>query len=149
MKKLLLPPVLPALFTTIGAVVHFTLWRVEPLSAPWNFISGNIIVGIAVIMAVASISAFRSKGESLDVAKPTQNLVSDKIYATSRNPVYLSFLIFIVGIGCILNSLTIILAIIPSFAVLNWYTIPREERYLKRKLGAEYEEYLTKVRRWL
>lgn len=144
-----LPPAFPIVFTIIAAVIHGTLWSVEPLTYPWNYISGSIILVIAVIMGFSSAFAFRRHGESLNVGKPTHKVVSDGIYSTSRNPVYLAFILAIFGIGCFANALAIILAIIPAFAVLNWYTIPKEERYLRSKLGHEYEEYTQRVRRWL
>ena len=150
MKRFLrLPPAFPIVFTVVAAVVHATLWSFEPLTTPWNFVSGAIIIGIAALLGFSSAVAFRRHGESLDVGKPTVKVVSDGIYATSRNPVYLGFILAIFGIGCFANSLAIMLAAIPAFAGLNWYTIPREERYLRNKLGQEYEEYANRVRRWL
>ena len=149
MKFFRLPPVPPALFTIIAAVVHATLWAFEPLNEPWHLISGGIIIAIAIIMFVASVVAFRRRGESFDVGKATKEVVTSNMYASSRNPAYLAMLIAIFGIGCCTNSLAIMLAIIPSFVVFNWYTIPREERYLRRTLGAEYRRYTEQVRRWL
>ena len=150
MKRFLrLPPALPILFTVVAAIVHATLWSFEPLTSPWNYISGTVIMTIAVVMGISSSMAFRRHGESLDVGKPTQNIVSDGIYSTSRNPVYLGFILVILGIGCFANSLAIMIASVPVFVGLNWYTIPREERYLRNKLGHEYEEYMKRVRRWL
>lgn len=144
-----IPPVPPAIFTAIAAVIHSTLWSFEPLTEPWHLISGSIIIVIAIVMFVASLLAFRRHNESFDIRKPTQRLVTDGIYASSRNPAYLAFLIAIFGIGCAANSLAIMLATIPSFAVLNWYTIPWEESRLRRTLGHRYEEYTKRVRRWL
>ena len=149
MKFFRLPPVPPALFTIIAAVVHATIWQFAPLREPWHLISGGIIIAIAIIMFVASIMAFRRRGESFDVGKPTKAVVTDGMYASSRNPAYLAMLIAIFGIGCTANSLSIMLAVLPSFVVFNWYTIPREERYLRRTVGTEYARYAERVRRWL
>ena len=144
-----IPPVPPAILTVIAGIIHSTVWAFEPLTEPWNLISGGVIIAIAVIMFSASLEIFRRHRESFDIRKPTQYLVTEGIYATSRNPAYLAMLIAIFGIGCVANSLVIILAVIPSFAVFNWYTIPWEEGRLRRTLGYEYEEYTKKVRRWL
>ena len=149
MKFLRLPPVPPALFMVIAAVVHATIWQFAPLREPWHLISGGIIIAIAIIMFVASIMAFRRRGESFDVGKPTKAVITDGMYASSRNPAYLAMLIAIFGIGCAANSLSIMLAVIPSFVVFNWYTIPREERYLRRTVGTDYTRYSERVRRWL
>ena len=144
-----IPPVPPAILTVIAAVIHSTIWYFEPLAEPWHLISGAIIIVIAIIMFVSSLAAFRRHRESFDIRKRTENLVTDGICATSRNPAYLAMIIGIFGIGCAANSLAIMLATIPSFAVFNWYTIPWEERRLRRTLGFKYDEYTKRVRRWL
>ncbi len=148
MRRILLPPVLPALFTLLGAVVHRGTWRVEPLPDPWPAVGGVFIV-TAVAMAVIAFIVFRRHDESLDLRKPTRRLVSEGVYGVSRNPVYLAFLVFIAGLGCANNSAAILVAVLPAFAALNWYTIPHEEAYLRRKLGSEYDEYAARVRRWI
>ncbi len=149
MRRFLLPPVLPALFTVLGAVVHRTVWRVEPLDAPWPAAGGAILLGAAAWLLVTAFRTFRRHDESLLVHKPTRRLVASGLYRWSRNPVYLAFLVFIAGIGCAANSAAILLAVLPAFAALNAYTIPHEEAYLRRKLGDAYNEYAAQVRRWL
>ena len=143
------PPLLPLLFFIISVALHLTIWRVQPLPQIWNLVIGTTVVLCAIAIAVSSFRSFKKRGESLAIHIPTQNLVSHGIYKISRNPVYLSFIIVAIGLGCIINSLAVILSAIPSFAALNWYTIPKEERYLRRKLGEEYKDYCRRVRRWL
>ena len=87
--------------------------------------------------------------ESLDLRKPTRRLDSAGPYRLSRNPVYLAFVVFIAGLGCANNAGAVMLAVVPAFAALNRYTIPHEEAYLRRTLGADYDEYAARVRRWL
>ena len=149
MRRILLPPVLPALFTIAGAVVHGDAWRVEPLPAPWHLPIGGILMLTALALAVSAFRAFRRHDESLDVRKPTRRLVAEGPYRLSRNPVYLAFLVFIAGLGCANNAASVMLAVVPAFAALNWYTIPNEETYLRRKLGTGYDEYAATVRRWI
>ncbi len=149
MRRILLPPVLPALFTIIGAVVHRGPWRVEPLAGPWPLAAGGILMVTALGLAVSAFLVFRRHDESLDLRKPTRRLVSVGPYRISRNPVYLAFVVFITGLGCANNAAAVMLAVVPAFAALNWYTIPHEEAYLRRKLGAEYDEYAARIRRWI
>lgn len=150
MKKFFrVPPAFPILFTLIAGVIHSTIWAFEPLNAPWNFISGGFIIAIAILMFAVSVLTFRKHGESFDIRRPTSQLVTDGIYSSSRNPAYLAMMMMIFGVGCLTNSLAIILAIVPTFIAFNWYTVPREERYLNQNLGYEYEEYKNRVRRWL
>ena len=149
MRRILLPPVLPALFTLLGAAVHRGAWRVEPLPEPWPVVAGGVLLAAALGMAVNAFLVFRRHDESLDLRKPTRRLVSEGVYGMSRNPVYLAFLVFIAGLGCANNAAAVLLAVVPAFAALNWYTIPHEEAYLRRTLGAAYDEYAARVRRWI
>ena len=103
----------------------------------------------ALALAVSAFLVFRRHDESLDLRKPTRRLVSAGPYRISRNPVYLAFVVFIAGLGCADNAAAVMLAVVPAFAALNWYTIPHEEAYLRRTLGADYDEYAARVRRWL
>ncbi len=148
-RRVMMPPATPILLAVVAFIIDRTVWRTDPLGEPANLASGAFIIAIGVFIVVRSVSAFRKHHESLDVARPTQTLVTDGIYSTSRNPVYLSFLIFTVGFGCLANASALMFAVIPSFAVLNFYTIPIEERYLSRTLPRQYAAYTAKVRRWL
>ena len=103
----------------------------------------------ALGLAVSAFLVFRRHDESLDLRKPTRRLVAAGPYRLSRNPVYLAFVVFIAGLGCADNAAAVMLAVVPAWAALNWYTIPHEEAYLHRTLGATYDEYATRVRRWL
>ncbi len=149
MRRVLLPPVLPTLFTIAGAVVHRGAWRVEPLPASWPLVAGTILMVTALGLAVSAFLVFRRYDESLDLRKPTRRLVSAGPYRISRNPVYLAFVVFIAGLGCANNAAAVMLAVVPAFATLNWYTIPHEEAYLRRTLGADYDDYAARVRRWI
>ena len=149
MRRILLPPVLPALFTIAGAVVHRGAWHVEPLAAPWPLAASVILMLTALGLAVSAFLVFRQHDESLDLRKPTRHLVSAGPYRISRNPVYLAFLVFIAGLGCANNAAAVMLAVVPAFVALNWYTIPHEEAYLRRTLGTAYDEYAARVRRWI
>ncbi len=143
------PPVFPLLFLLIGVAVHYTGWHAEPLPQTWNLVIGAVFLLLAVGLAVTASRAFSNRGESLAIHIPTENLVSNSVYERSRNPVYISFLLLIIAIGCALNSAAALAATVPAFIALNWYTIPREEHYLRSKLGRDYEDYTKKVRRWL
>ena len=100
-------------------------------------------------MAVSAFLVFRRHDERLDLRRPTRRLVSAGPYRVSRNPVYLAFVVFIAGLGGANNAGAVLLAVVPALAALNWYTIPHEEAYLHRTLGATYDDYAGRVRRWI
>jgi protein-S-isoprenylcysteine O-methyltransferase Ste14 len=53
------------------------------------------------------------------------------------------------GIACWLNSIWVLGTLGAAMGLMTWVVIPREERYLERKFGAEYLQYKAKVRRWI
>ena len=48
-----------------------------------------------------------------------------------------------------MNSLGLLLALVPAVALMSFVVIPREERYLGMRFSSEYPSYKTSVRRWL
>jgi protein-S-isoprenylcysteine O-methyltransferase Ste14 len=81
--------------------------------------------------------------------KPTTAIVRRGPYRFSRNPIYLAFSIFQLGIASWVNSIWLIGTLIAAVAVMASIVIPREERYLERRVGADYLDYKRSVRRWL
>ena len=71
------------------------------------------------------------------------------VYRFTRNPIYLGFLLMVIGLP--LNSgLYSGIVIAPFFAVtMNRLVIEREEAYLEKKFKDVYTSYKSRVRRWL
>jgi len=79
---------------------------------------------------------------------PPERLVSTGPYASTRNPMYLGHIIFLIGLTLTLRSwfaasITVIVAIWFHLRVLD------DERKLTITLGQPYQSYLKSVKRWL
>jgi protein-S-isoprenylcysteine O-methyltransferase Ste14 len=121
-----------------------------------NMFWGNSILTICAI-AVCSVSlvwfglTLKVFGRSFRVGIDThtsEKLITNGTFSVSRNPIYLAFIIFFIGI--FLSYPNIISSV---FLVLITITIHRqilrEEKFLKDHYGNEYEEYSKRVRRYL
>lgn len=74
-----------------------------------------------------------------------EKLVTTGIYSKIRHPGYLGVILMYFGVAFLLQSLLpLVIAIILS--VLHILTALKEEEYLLRKFGKEYEAYMRKVR---
>ncbi len=85
------------------------------------------------------------KGTPVPVA-PTQKLIIDGPYRKRRNPMLLGTIIYCLGVGTILESITI--GLIMSCLILIFgtcYSKFIEERELWIRFGQEYEEYREKT----
>lgn len=95
--------------------------------------------------------SLRSFGDSFRVGIDDKNpdkLVTTGIYAISRNPIYVSFTFFFLGIFLIMP--TLIFMLIFLLAVLLFHRqVLREEKFLKSHYGEDYAQYCKKVPRYL
>ena len=110
---------------------------------------GSVLVVVAVVVFSYAIRTFQTAGTPVPGNKPTTVLVRTGPYRFSRNPIYLAFSIFQLGIAIWVNSVWLIATLIAAVALMVSVVIPREERYLERRFGADYVDYKRAVRRWL
>ena len=110
---------------------------------------GLVFMALAVALAGWAARTLRRHETDVRPWKPTTAIVTTGPYGLTRNPIYLAFALFQVGIGLWQDSLAIVLMVIPAVVATNRWVIAREEAYLARKFGEPYESYLTQVRRWL
>ena len=109
---------------------------------------------VAVAGAVTSalgVESFRRAGTTVNPLTPgaSSSLVRSGIYRVSRNPMYLGFLMLLLGWGIyVWNVLAFLL--VPAFLIyMNRFQIEPEERALTSRFGQEFIAYTIKVRRWL
>jgi protein-S-isoprenylcysteine O-methyltransferase Ste14 len=79
----------------------------------------------------------------------TTTIVRTGPYRFSRNPIYLAFVLFLLGLAVALNNLWLLVALAAFVSFISIIVIPREEQFLERNFHAEYCEYKATVRRWL
>ena len=85
----------------------------------------------------------------MPTSESTDVIVTGGPYAFSRNPIYLSMVLLLLGLGVWSNSLWFLALAAIAVLLLTYGVIIREERYLGRKFSAEYEAYRNRVRRWV
>jgi|SRR5689334_13014091 protein-S-isoprenylcysteine O-methyltransferase Ste14 len=142
------PPVL-ALLHIIAAYLLAWFLPLPFVVPPIVKYIGFALVVIGFLLGLGAVLAFRRARTTLDPYHPVSSIVTSGVYGFSRNPIYLGFLLMVIGIP--LNSGTywgIILA--PIFILLcNRLVIEHEEVYLGKKFGTTYIDYKSRVRRWL
>ncbi|HKB42555.1 MAG TPA: isoprenylcysteine carboxylmethyltransferase family protein [Gemmataceae bacterium] len=124
-------------------------WPTSFLPNPLAALLGSFLVVVAVVVFLYSVRKFRRAGTPVPGNKPTTAIVRTGPYRFSRNPIYLAFSVFQLGIASWVNSVWLIGTLLAAVAVMAWVVIPREERYLEARFGADYLDYKRSVRRWL
>jgi protein-S-isoprenylcysteine O-methyltransferase Ste14 len=125
-------------------------------AAPLPFVPGTLAVPLGaslIVVAIAlfaySVAKFRGAGTPIPARKPTTVIVRTGPYRFSRNPIYLAFSLFQLGIAIGINSLWLLVTLVGAVGLIHFVVIPREEQYLERRFGAQYSDYKNSVRRWL
>jgi protein-S-isoprenylcysteine O-methyltransferase Ste14 len=77
------------------------------------------------------------------------HLVTSGIYRFTRNPIYLGFLLVVIGISLDSGSYWGILLAPVLVILFNRFVIQPEEEYLASKFGDQFTSYKARVRRWL
>ena len=110
---------------------------------------GILIIILMSIIFFSSINAFNAHEEKLLPQTETNKIIKTGIYAYSRNPIYLCFVLFHFGMFLTFENTMYFLCSIGLFFWLNNFVIYEEEKYLKNKFGDEFERYCGAVKRWI
>jgi len=142
------PPIIALLYILIAIALGF----LKPIGLPVSRLIGNIGFAITCMGFLCGLFAFvefRKANTTLDPHGAVARVVSSGIYRFSRNPIYLGFLLIVIGLPLYCGSYWgLILA--PFFILtMNGLVIEREEAYLEKKFGGTYTAYRSRVRRWL
>ncbi|HEY7235016.1 MAG TPA: isoprenylcysteine carboxylmethyltransferase family protein [Gemmatimonadaceae bacterium] len=132
----------------LGLLVHL-FWPVRWLPASVSVPIGVVLVLVAGALFVSAVRTFRSANTPVPGNRPTTTVVRAGPYAFSRNPIYLAFTLCQLGLAAWVNSLGVLLTLLPALALMALVVIPREERYLEARFPSEYLPYKRAVRRWL
>ncbi len=143
-----LPPLIYGAALAIGLILQ--------VMYPIAFLPKQVTVWVGVALIVVSGVIVRAAFRALDRAKtpfdPSKAsiaIVTDGTFRYSRNPMYVAITLLYLGIASLVNTLWLVLFLVPLMVVIQRGVVAREERYLERKFGDEYLRYKRQVRRWV
>ncbi len=110
---------------------------------------GGALLALSLLLVVWGVWVLRAHGTSPQPHKPTLHIVQQGPFRFTRNPLYLSLLLLLAGIGVVMDSAWVCLAVPLLLCLLHIGVVHREEEYLTARFGGDYREYCRRVRRWL
>ena len=144
---LLLPPIIFLCAILLGIALNW-VWPLKFL--PRNVgLLGLLVTVCAVVLFLLSYWKFRVAGTSVRGSTSSTTIVRTGPYRFSRNPIYLAFILPVLGLSVWLNTLWLLVTLVPSVGIIAMVVIPREERFLERNFNDQYSSYKAQVRRWL
>jgi protein-S-isoprenylcysteine O-methyltransferase Ste14 len=142
------PPFFFIIPLLIGAVVEYSVPTSLLPTLP-SIIIGLLFSWASLPFFILSLKSFFKVKTTFDARKTTTYLVTTGVYKISRNPAYLSLVLLYIGISFLINSIWILILILPANYSVQKFCIEREEKYLESKFGNQYLNYKKQVRRWL
>lgn len=128
------------------------LWSLLPGPAlladplPWL---GLLPLAVGAWLNVTNALRFHRAGTNIDTFGQPNRMLTDGFFRWSRNPMYLGFVLMVVGVGILMGTLTpLLVAALFAVACDLWY-IRVEERAMQATFGNAYEAYRQKTRRWI
>ena len=113
-----------------------------------NFI-GLLFLLKSVFIFIISIRIFFAHKEKLPPSTSTNKIIKTGIYSYTRNPIYLAFVFFQIGMFLVFVNIYYFFSSLVLIIWLNFHVIKAEERYLEKKFNDEYLRYKNNVPRWL
>ena len=142
------PPVL-LLVCIVGGFIERLIVPARFLPEAWARPIGIPVVVISLALFGWSVMTMRRGGASIPTHTATDAIVSSGPFRLSRNPIYLSMMLLLIGIGCWANSIWFLTWMVLAVILLTVFVIKPEERYLEEKFGETYLSYNRSVRRWI
>jgi protein-S-isoprenylcysteine O-methyltransferase Ste14 len=149
---LFIPVMLLLVYTAVAS--SFSLPFPDVLIAP---LFENMLFSCAGVLAnVLGLAGFAlslmSFGNSFRVGIDNENpdeLITGGMFASSRNPVYVSFFFFFSGLTLLHLNIASIALLLCFFVPVVHNQVLREEEFMKKQYGEQYTKYCEKIRRYL
>ena len=112
-------------------------------------ISGIILIIISLIFFFLGFNIFKSYEENPVPTSSSNKLIKTGVFAYTRNPIYLSFVLFHFSMFLIFENVMYFITSLVLFVWIHNYVIIPEEIYLQGKFSDEYQRYKNAVKRWI
>jgi len=149
--KLLVPPPLVFLLVIIATYLSKLLVPATQINIPLMPNVGLAVAALGVLLALIAFASFLAKRTTVSPHHPEKSsaLVTDGVYAFSRNPMYLSLALIAGGTALMQAApLGLVFTVAAAWYITRFQIVPEEEM-LAEKFGDDYANYRAKVRRWV
>lgn len=147
--RVLAPPPLIVIAIIIAGTAAGLIRSLHFINGTARYAAGAVLLAVSLTIGLAAFAKIKGAGSNVEIRKPTTKIVTDGIYAYSRNPIYVGMVIFLFAVSVLLDNLWIMIFIPAFIIIMRRGVIEMEELYLGEKFGAEYTDYKKRVRRWI
>jgi len=143
------PPLAWGLAVTAGLTLNWLApLPLLPVDLPAGWLGAMVFVFALALIAWAIVTITRA-GSNVPTNLPTTTIVESGPYRFTRNPIYLGWLLGLIGLAIAFDNLWLLIMLVPFALVIRYGVVAGEEAYLEHKFGDVYRGYRSRVRRWL
>ena len=149
--ELKVPPPVVALFFGLLMWLLASLGGATAIPFGYRLGVAILVASIGVVFGFSAMAAFVRNKTTMNPTKPsaTASLVTGGVFRLTRNPMYLSLVLYLLAWAVYLSN-WLALLLVPLFVLyMDRFQIKPEERALSALFGPEYASYKARVRRWL
>ncbi len=145
------PPLIPLATLAIACGLQWwmPLGLIAGINLLWRIGAGAIAIIAGAFITISGRLALVRLGTNVNPLQPTTALATQGIFSLTRNPLYVGILPVMCGLALIFSLDWLLLLVAPSYFILHFCVIKREEHYLERKFGEDYRRYTARVPRYV
>ena len=126
-----------------------TRWDADPQPLALKILGGLVLAaGAALVLETTTRFALQGRGTPAPWAPP-ERFVERGSYRFVRSPMYLGVILLVVGQGLLLGREILFAWAAAAWLIFTAFLAFYEEPQLRRRFGADYDDYRRRVRRWL
>jgi protein-S-isoprenylcysteine O-methyltransferase Ste14 len=146
-KKIM--PTAYLLFALIAIILlHFLAPIGRIISPPMNLV-GLLLLVPGVALNLLADRAFKENNTTVKPFDESRLLITDGVFGISRHPMYLGFVLILLGVTVLLGSISPYPVILVFAILMDAGFIRMEERMLEAQFPEAWQEYKSQVRRWI
>ncbi len=144
------PPLILLVTLAAGLMLDqlYPAGHIAQMAASLRYLASACALLSGVVLLGAAANEMRKAGTNIPTWEPTLALVTEGVYAASRNPIYLAFIVIAVGFALLFRSDWIFVLLVPFAIVMHYGVIRREEAYLLARFGSVYADYTKRTPRY-
>ena len=118
---------------------------------PGRRLAAGVLAAAAFAAAGTAARTLAEHGTTIDARDPSSAsaLVTDGIYARTRNPIYLGLTLLLKAVAVWTGRVRCLLPVAGFVVYIDRVQIPAEEAALSARFGADFDAYRAATRRWL
>lgn len=145
---LIRPPLIFGSAVATGEIISLS-YPLAPLVGYGSKVATWFFLFFGVALFLWTRSEFRRAGTAISGNIPATQLIQSGPFRFTRNPMYLAFTALHLSSAFWLENFWVLGTLLVALTVIAKIVVPREERFMTRKFGAQFVAYMNRTRRWI